>query len=263
MKHLTSYSLVLIALATLSQPGIAATRVLKKTTATPVEQKVDVPADTKIIPVSDYELTMFVFPKKIDKKLLLQNKTAILAGKPEYFAGYTQVALQFVPSTTPVQMLVPFEDGSVQSYSVMPKKIPGRVIQLGYGMSNSKWIPKPASKSEDTTIEADGDSKAASPFNEDITLLRDLVATGKPSPDFEKVALPRPVAYDLFTVVPMSAWSNGNKRIMTFQLVANGNNTAVVSNTQFYREGINAVLVTGDVVDSQNSPLLYVVEELQ
>jgi hypothetical protein len=35
-----------------------------------------------------------------------------------------------------------------------------------------------------------------------------------------------------------------------------------VANPQFYRPGITAVLLDGDVVDARNSPQLFIVEEL-
>jgi hypothetical protein len=49
---------------------------------------------------------------------------------------------------------------------------------------------------------------------------------------------------------------------MIFSLVSVPGQTAVVAPPQFYREGITAVMIDGDVVDSNSSPNLYVVEEL-
>jgi hypothetical protein len=49
---------------------------------------------------------------------------------------------------------------------------------------------------------------------------------------------------------------------MQFSLVAVPGKTAVVSNPQFYRPGISAVLLTGDHVDEESNPQLFVVEEV-
>jgi hypothetical protein len=47
-----------------------------------------------------------------------------------------------------------------------------------------------------------------------------------------------------------------------FSLVAAPGETAVVAAPQFYRPGITAVAVDGDVVDVATSPTLYVIEEV-
>lgn len=80
--------------------------------------------------------------------------------------------------------------------------------------------------------------------------------------DFEAIALPRPTRFDRFTVVPLAGWSNGSKRIMSFNLVAVPGKTAVVASPQFYRQGITAVMLTGDHVDEESNPQLFVVEEV-
>lgn len=259
MNRITLLALMAI---TAGSPAFAATKVLKKPTAN-VATASGPSVESKIVNVSDSELTTLVFLKPVSKKIMFQGKNTVLAAPPEYFAGETQAVVQFFPSKTPIQMVVPYVDGSIQTVRLQPTSMPGKVQLINHNVSTSKWVPAATTKSVNTEdIEGGSSADASAAFSDDISLLKDLVATGKVSMDFDKVALPKPVAYDLFTVVPLNAWSNGIKRIMVFQLVANGSNTAVVSNTQFYREGINAVLVTGDVVDSQNSPLLYVVEEL-
>jgi hypothetical protein len=49
---------------------------------------------------------------------------------------------------------------------------------------------------------------------------------------------------------------------MVFSLVAVTGQTAIVSPPQFYRTGITAALIDGDVVDATHSPTLYIVEEV-
>ena len=96
-----------------------------------------------------------------------------------------------------------------------------------------------------------------------MELLKRVVVNDVPG-DFEAVELPKPVLFDKFRVVPMRGWTNNaNKKVMVFALVANAGQTAVVAPPQFYRPGITAVVVDGDVVDEKNSPLLYVVEETE
>ena len=96
--------------------------------------------------------------------------------------------------------------------------------------------------------------------SEDIELLK-VAVTGSNPMGFDIAHLPAASRFDKFTAVPMKALSNGIKTIYVFSLVAASGQTAVVAPPQFYKDGITAVLLDGDVVDANHTPLLYVVKE--
>lgn len=246
----------LVMCALLSTPAIAATKVYKKSVK-PATAKETV-IDSSAIAVSDSEVTTFVFNKPI--KSIVFPGTPPTADKPAYLADNTQAVIQFLPTKASVQMVVFYQDKSVSNYRIRPSSMQGRVQPLSASASTSKWV---AASDKSDVLTASGTGNGVSANGDDIQLLKSLVATQQPPAGFEKVALPKPISFDLFTVVPIAAWSDDmSKRIMVFQLVANGNNTAVVNNTQFFRKGISAVMLDGDVVDTKTSPYLYVVEEL-
>lgn len=246
-----------VMLAFLSTPALAATKTYKKQ-AKPTQVEQAAVVDASVLRVSDSELTTFVLPRSV-KNVLFPGRTSAtgpIVAAPIYFADNTQVVMQFLPSKTPVQMVLAFADKSISNYRVLPTAMSGRVQPLNMGAGTSKWVA--AGEKSDTLVATGG----VPAINDDVEMLKQLVSTNNPPAGFEAVSLPKPVSYDLFTVVPIAAWSDSqSKRIMVFQLVANAGKTAVVSNTQFYREGLSAVMLDGDVVDANTSPMLYIVED--
>ncbi len=136
---------------------------------------------------------------------------------------------------------------------VVPKAVPGVTHSVNGGRARmTAPVRRPT-----------GDASATgSPQGADIELLKSVVTTNEPPAGYEPIRLPSPTRFDKFSVVPLAGWADGSgKRILVFSLVAVPGQTAVVSPPQFYRPGINAVMLDGDVVDGENSPQLYVVEE--
>lgn len=200
------------------------------------------------VTVSDRDLNRFVFGTAITNLVFPPN--APVVGKPTYLANNTQVLVQLRRGDDkPVQMLVELDNERVVTLYLKPR--PGNgVVYRHEGARDSGTAA--ASRS------AGGD---AAPRGEDIELLKRMVAGDVPG-EFEPIALPRPTRFDKFTVVPLAGWSDGNRRVLSFSLVAVPGKTAVVASPQFYRQGITAVMLTGDHVDESTNPQLYVVEEV-
>lgn len=204
-----------------------------------------------VIVVSDREFNTFVFNSRVRRVMFPSNTN--VAGAPVYLPGNEAVVIEFGKAERPIQMLVVMDDGSSRSLRVLPRPVKGIEHKVDGARAR-----KPAPTEGGVEAGSSADARAA-----DMELLKRIVMNDVPA-DFEAVELPKPVLFDKFRVVPMRGWSNGSsKRVMVFALVANPGQTAVVAPPQFYRTGINAVLVDGDVVDEQNSPLLYVVEETE
>lgn len=204
------------------------------------------------VTVSDSEFNTFVFGAPI-KRILFPSGSPVV-GKPVYMADNHQVLLQFGKNKAPVQMVVELDSGEVMSMRVTPRAVPGVTHSVNGarargGVANESG-PLRATGGEGTSARA-----------EDIELLKHLVTSGQPPEGFSPIALPSAAKFDRFTVVPMVGWSDGSKKIFVFSLVSNGGQASVVAPPQFYRDGISAVLLDGDVVDAANSPQLFVVEE--
>lgn len=213
-----------------------------------------------VVTVSDYEFNTFVFPDTIKRVLFPAGSPVV--GKPVYMAENTQVMLQFAKSAEknpkPIQMVVELEGGAVVSVRVLPRAVPGVTHAVNGARPRSA-----AAAAARRAMTAEG-QQSVTPRGEDIELLKKVVTSGDAPDGFEPVRLPRPTRFDKFTVVPLAGWTDGvSKRVLVFSLVAAPGQTAVVSPQQFYRPGINAVMLDGDVVDSANSPQLFVVEEMR
>lgn len=206
-----------------------------------------------VVSVSDYEFNTFVFNEPA-KRFIFPAGSPV-NGDPITLAGGTQVLLQFMKGADrPVQMVVELQSGKVEKLRVTPKPIPGITYPV-----NGARIRSTGPQSGPLQGEGQQD---ASPRAADIELLKHLTTVGQPPEDFGPVTLPLPTRFDKFTVVPLAGWTDGERRILVFSLVAAAGQTAVVSPNQFYRDGITAVLLDGDTVDAATSPQLFVVEEL-
>lgn len=237
---------------------IVAKKISKKSTkvakATPKEPeteqmkfKAPLPGEVE---VSDRDYNHFIFPSAITQLVFPPN--AAIVGKPVYLNGNTQALIEVQRGADkPIQMIVETEAGRVTKLYLKPRPING----ITYRVDGAREATRTGDKV------AESATPGSAPHSEDIELLKRAVQGDVPS-EFETIALPRPTRFDRFTVVPLAGWSNGSRRIMHFSLVAVPGKTAVVSDPQFYRPGITAVLLTGDHVDEESNPQLYVVEEV-
>lgn len=229
---------------------------IEKVVETPKDDVAYSPQSVNEVLVSDTDLNIFVFPSPIANGPILPAGVPLL-GKPIYMANNTQVLLQFQKGYDKrIQMIVETEDGKVHKVYLKPRAIAG-VTYRADGARDAR--PEVAKRQEMGTTNPGGQPGARA---EDIELLKRVVRGEIPA-EFESVALPKPTRFDKFTVVPLSGWTdNSTKKVMVFSLVAAPGQTAVVAPPQFYRQGINAVLLTGDHVSESTTPQLFVVEEL-
>lgn len=210
------------------------------------------------VTVSDYEFNTFAFPAAI-KRILFPAGSPVV-GKPIYLADNTQVMLQFTKgSDKPVQMVAELDSGAVVTVRLVPRAIAG----ITHAVNGARVRSTAAPAADANVVKGAGVDKMPAPKGEDIELLKVVAAHGEAPSGFDPISLPQPTRFDKFTVVPLSGWSDGARRVLIFSLVAANGQTAVVAPPQFYRPGITAVMVDGDVVDANTSPQLYVVEELQ
>lgn len=206
-----------------------------------------------VVSVSDYELNTFVFNEAVK---MVHFPGGVSASKPIYMANNTQVMLQFPKSKQPIQMVVELASGSTSIVRVMPSPIPGVVHTASQAAIKPLTIK--GKKGTSTVMQS------SDPRSVDVDILKSVVVNGEPSSEFEPLPLPRPIAFDKFSVVPLGAWSDGSsKRIFSFSIVASPGQTAVVAPPMFYREGISAIVLDNEVVDANNSPNLLVIEDFQ
>lgn len=204
------------------------------------------------VTVSDSEFNTFVFGSEI-KRIFFPSGSPVV-GQPIYLADNTQVMLQFAKGHSgTIQMVAELGDGQVVTLRLVTRAVPG--------VTHSVNGARP--RAPGRVIEGRGTaSSGAAPRGEDIELLKHMSASGEAPSGFSPVALPPAARFDKFSVVPLAGWSDGvSKRVLVFSLVATQGQTAVVSPPQFYRPGITAVMIDGDVVDANNSPQLFVVED--
>jgi hypothetical protein len=229
----------------------AAVRVAKEPEAEKMAFKAPLPGEVE---VSDRDYNHFIFPSPITQLVFPPNSPIV--GKPVYLNGNTQALIEVQRGADkPIQMIVETETGRVTKLYLKPRPISGITYRVD-GAREAGQSPKTAANPA-----AEAGAGAGAPHAADIELLKRAVQGDVPA-EFEAIALPRPTRFDRFTVVPLAGWSNGDRRIMHFSLVAAPGKTAVVSDPQFYRPGITAVLLTGDHVDEESTPQLFVVEEV-
>lgn len=204
-----------------------------------------------VIEVSDNELNTFIFPYPV-KKGIIFKEGAPIEGEPIYLANKTQAIIQFGKSKTPVQMLVPLANDDTLTLRVIPRAIPG--VTVAANGAKKKLVAAPESKTPS--------SSDAPRSGEDVELLKYAIVNGTPPGGFDTVSLPGITRFDKFSVIPLAAWSNGDKNLYVFSLVAAKGQSAVVTPPQFYRQGITAVMINGgEVVDEKTTPQLFIIEE--
>jgi hypothetical protein len=213
------------------------------------------------VTVSDYEFNTFAFPVPI-KRVFFPGGSPV--GQPIYLSDNMQVMLQFTKGADkPVQMVTELENGSVVTLRLAPRSVPGITHAVNGAKTRSGVSGLNDAGAGRVVNGAGGAATMPAPKAEDIELLKSIVTRGTAPDGFDPVKLPAPARFDKFSVIPLSGWTDGARRVLVFSLVAASGQTAVVSPPQFYRPGISAVMIDGDVVDENASPQLYVVEELQ
>lgn len=208
----------------------------------PVERDID--NQQSEIAVSDREMNTFVFDMPVVDTLAPNG--AAFAGKPLYLPGHKTVILQLPRgSSSRVQVLFVFEDGSSRQVYLKPKPIPGVM-----------WTDK-GSQKQATRSYAEEPTQSA-----DVRILQRLVQDERSIGDqFTKIPLPAQAMFTDYTLVPTGAWYDGeSRRLFRFAVVAKPGHTALLSEPQFYRDGIKVVMLDGQLTDAEHTPSLYVIE---
>ncbi len=200
------------------------------------------------IVVSTRGLNRFVFPAAIVKGPIFPADAPVL-GAPVYLDSNRQVLIQFAPgSDKPFEMVVELAGHQVKSYLLAPRNVSGITYRAsGAHPPRKTWGP-------------DRDPREGGTHSAAITLLRSAVM-GEVPDAFYPTRLPPMARFDKFDIVPRASWSDGSgHRILVYALVSEHGQAAVVAPPEFYHKGMTAILLTGDVVDATNSPLLYILE---
>ncbi len=212
------------------------------------------PVSSDALMVSDRDLNRFVFPSPV-KRVIFPAGAPVL-GQPIYLAGNLQVLIQVSKGAdSEFAMIVEGENGKVTSLRLSPRPVAGAIHRIDGARDGV--APRPAPKAAPQPTEG---GEAGGPNAEAIAVLNDFAASALPE-SFEPQVLPKPVRFDKFTVVPLEAWSNGTLRVIRYSLIAVPGETAVVSQPQFYRDGVQAISLDGNVVDSAHTPTLNIVDE--
>ncbi|MHB1666130.1 hypothetical protein [Thiomonas sp.] len=199
--------------------------------------------------LSNTQLNILRFPVAI-KHLWFPADTPVV-GKPAYFADNHAVMVQFQPGVqSQVQLMVELANGSVLSKEAELRAGPGAVYDLG---GHSGLIPGDSAPA----------SEPAAPDSNGMAAVRLLqgVVQGRIPHGFDPAPLPAPTVFTAFTANPVMVWKDttSNLAIYVFQLKAMGA-PAKVAPPEFYRPGVEAVLLTSDTVTPADGPFLYVVE---
>lgn len=207
------------------------------------------PSDT--LQLSNTQLNILRFSQPI-RHLWFPASTP-LVGKPAYFAQNHAVMLQFQPGVDQtVQVMVELADGAVISREAALRKGPGAVLTLASDagtLFQGKSAPNVEPSAPDTT------GMAA------VRLLQSVVQGRIPS-GFTAMPLPAATPFVQFTAQPVAFWQNDSEglRIFVFQLQGKANPAITVTPPEFYRPGVESVLLTSDTVGLHASPFLYIVE---
>lgn len=241
-------------------------RVRHKPKAMPERPSAPVPdpyAGVTLVPVSSDAINRFQFSSPV-KQLLFPAE--VPATKPLYVAGNREVLVSFGPGMPDVaQMVAVLDNGTVVTLYLKPRPGPGALV---HASGNGQDVGQPSATdvsggATPTLTDAERVSRGASDKNPALAALALLkqVEQGNVPSDFEAVTPPALVAMDKFTVAPIAAWTDrATYTVYAYQLIAAKGQSANVSPPEFYRPGVLTVDVTGDKVDADNSPYLYVVE---
>lgn len=203
--------------------------------------------------LSNTQLNVLRFPTKI-KHVWFPANTPIV-GQPVYFAGDHAVMLQFEPGMDQsVQVMIELANGAVMNENARLQAGPGATINMG--------DQSPAFEGGSS-----GSTQAAEPVAPNTTgmaavRLLQAVVQGRIPSGFVTEALPAPTPFQEFTAQPVMVWMNSDQdlRIYAFELVSKSKQAITITPPEFYRPGVEAVLLTSNVVGAGQNSFLYIVE---
>ena len=200
------------------------------------------------IVVSTRGLNRFVFPAPVVKGPIFPADAPVL-GTPVYLDHNRQVLIQFLPgSRRPFGMVVELAGRQVESYMLAPSDV-AAVTYYARGVRPPRKVWHAGSPKRPTAA-----------HSSEVKLLRRIVM-GEVPDAFYPSRLPPEARFNKFDVVPRESWSDGvGHRILEYSLVSVHGQVAVITPPEFYHKGMEAILLSGDLVDSAHSPILYILE---
>ncbi len=216
----------------------------------PVSNAETIPSGDLVL--SNSQLNVLRFPEAI-KHLWFPANTPII-GKPAYFAQDHAVMLQFQPGVdSRIQLMVELQDGAVISREADLRPIPGATYALN-GTTGELPGLRTGQTAPSEPVAPDTTGMAA------VRLLQGVVQ-GRVPRGFDPAPLPAETVFTGFTAHPVMTWKNSSTGMTIYVFVLKTLGTpASISPPEFYRPGVEAVLLTADTVSKTSSPFLYVVE---
>jgi hypothetical protein len=207
----------------------------------------------RLIPISDRDYNRIVFPEPIVKGRMPAGTR--LGEEIVYLSGNRAMMFQLSAGQSKViQLVAELASGRVETLYLKPQAVPGTVHRVD-GAPDAAPTQKKGRVSGPVLTQT-------SPHSEAVSILKTFVRGEIPA-SFEAAEPPLMTRFDKFSVVPAGAWTDSSDyKVYVFQLIAAKGQSAVVAPSQFYREGVRAVMVDGDEVSEDSSPYVYIVEEL-
>lgn len=156
------------------------------------------------------------------------------------------------------QMIVHFKSGQIMSFRLTPDDdIPGGFVNITVPKLSGPLAEKKKAKKKEPQYE---------PRNYRIDRIVNIFKSfnsaqkGVVAPEgFASSNMPKAIRFKQFLAKPMGAWSDGEYRMLVFNLEAKKGVRSVIAPPQFYRRGVVAIeLNGGDLVDARHSPNLMI-----
>jgi hypothetical protein len=218
--------------------------------------------------VSDSQLNRFVFPEPIEGVYFQegaplpdcpQNASETDLCHPVFLNGRRVMLLQLrAGAEGPVQMLVHLHSGRFLTMNLNPVPGPGAVVRAD-GAEDGASDERLAKASART----DGPGAGGMQASEQYVDLLARFARGEIPTEFESETPGKPVRFPYFDIIPMAAWSDGDRtRVHLFKVRALGDTPVKVSSTLFKAPNIKALALDRDTITYKEPALLYAVEIL-
>lgn len=194
-----------------------------------------------LIKASRTELNRIVFPQPF-VNLMMQGSVPI---KNEFMPVSKNRGILFElqkDAQDSFQVIAELQDGSVKNLRIVPDDRPGIIFRVAGAADRPKT---------ETAETLTGHERA-------VEIMKDLLLQSQVD-GFEPVRMPSPALYDRMIVDPIYAASDGYRRIFIYELIAKGDFATQVAPPQFYTEGVEYILIDGDVVTPSESLIMYVI----
>jgi hypothetical protein len=180
--------------------------------------------------------------------------------KPVFLNGRHVMMLQLRAGAKGLfQMTTHLYSGRFITSELKPEPGPGAVVRI----DNAEDGPSDARIAQE---KHDG-AKQASAFDSSMTdseqnvQLLSRFAKGDIPAGFEPADVGAPVRYDLFDVIPMASWTDGNNlRVHLMQVKAFGNQPVSINAGLFRNQNVRAVALDRETITDKSPAQLYLLE---